>query len=67
MENEHPEIIKKGVELWLSLYKEKAAAFEDLLQIWKNCIVKHEAIRKVIFQFWIDLIPLVNSEMDQLI
>lgn len=41
MENEHPEIIKKGADLYLALFKEKAASFDDLLFIWKSCIAKH--------------------------
>jgi hypothetical protein len=61
--NDHPEIIRKGGELWTVLYKEHVVPFDHFEYIWNKCMNKHESVKKTIFNLWTELILLANEDM----
>lgn len=66
IQNEHPEIAKKGGEFWSILVSHGLIPFPELELIWDSGMGKHESVKKIIFQFWIDLIPFAQKEVNKL-
>ena len=60
-QNEHPEILKKSSELCQLFYKSELISIDEIQYIWTSCCHKHEAVRKIIFQLWIDICPYIGS------
>jgi len=40
-------------------FKEHIIGLERMIFIWKQCSHKHEAVRKIIYLMWIDIIQYV--------
>lgn len=51
--------MKKGGEMCQLLLKENFIHIDSIIAIWKICSHKHEAVRKVIYQLWIEILQYV--------
>jgi hypothetical protein len=43
-------------------YASNLCPMKELIYIWDTCFNKHEAIKKIIFQLWIDVAEYVSKE-----
>ena len=64
--NEHSEVIKKGCEMVHHFYvcKHRVCSMEDVVYVWETCFNKHEAIKRILFQFWRDFAVYVAGDED---
>jgi hypothetical protein len=62
LENEHPEILKRGSEMCQLFFREQLIGLEQMVFIWRQCSHKHEAVRKIIYLMWIDITQYVRGE-----
>ena len=62
MQNEHIEIYKKSTELVSVLYKYDVVTVEELCFVWRSSINKHPLIVSQLFQFWIEMVYVLQYE-----